>query len=86
MDLLELTSGGAGQMFLSFSGDDEIADRLNHRYTVALLLLFAALIATKQFSSVNIKCWVPAHLSKKKNKRFYTVIPRFLEPVVQEFF
>ncbi len=61
MNVLELASG-AGQMFLSFSADDEFADRLNYRYTVGLLMFLTIILSTKQYSADNIKCWVPAHL------------------------
>jgi len=65
MNILELASSGVAP-FLSFSADDEFADRLNYRYTVALLLFLTIILSTKQYSSENIKCWVPAHLSNTK--------------------
>ncbi len=39
--------------FLKFS-------RLNYRYTVAILVVFAVIVSHRQFSESVIKCWVPA--------------------------
>lgn len=43
--------------------DDDVVDRLNHRYTGALLILFALVTSTNQYVGDNIHCWVQAHFS-----------------------
>lgn len=43
--------------------DDDFADRLNHRYTVALLILFCILVGSSQFVGSPIACWAPAQFT-----------------------
>ena len=43
--------------------DDDFADRLSHRYTVILLLVFCILVGSSQFVGNPITCWAPAHFS-----------------------
>lgn len=43
--------------------DDDFADRLTHRYTVAILIIFCILVGSSQFVGSPIACWVPAHFS-----------------------
>ena len=43
--------------------DDDFADRLSHRYTVVLLLIFCILVGSSQFVGNPIQCWAPAHFS-----------------------
>jgi hypothetical protein len=43
--------------------DDDFSDRLNHRYTVAVLVLFFILIGSSQFVGSPIGCWAPAHFT-----------------------
>lgn len=35
--------------------DDDFADRLNYKYTVALLIFFSIVVASKQFSNDHIQ-------------------------------
>ena len=44
--------------------DDDMFDALNHRYTVALLILFATISETKQFDKKRIECWNRANYVK----------------------
>jgi hypothetical protein len=41
--------------------DDDYADRLSHRYTVLLLVVFAGIVTTGQLVGDPIKCWCPKH-------------------------
>lgn len=43
--------------------DDDFSDRLNHRWTAALLLLFCILVGSSQFVGNPIACWVPAQFT-----------------------
>ncbi|CAD5119303.1 DgyrCDS7931 [Dimorphilus gyrociliatus] len=43
--------------------DDTSADRLSHRFTSAILVVFAVVVSAKQFVGEPINCWVPAHFS-----------------------
>ncbi|RNA26845.1 innexin unc-9-like isoform X2 [Brachionus plicatilis] len=48
------------QNVFAVRNDDDVADRLNYRYTVAILVAFAIIVSHRQFSESVIKCWVPA--------------------------
>ena len=50
MDVISLANRIPTMIFGSKS-DDALSDRMNYRYTVALLLLFAVIITTRQFGS-----------------------------------
>ena len=39
------------------SNDDLFVDRLNHRYTVAILILFAIVVTASQYGGKPIECW-----------------------------
>lgn len=40
--------------------DDDFADRLSHRYSASLLIIFTILVGTSQFVGKPINCWTPA--------------------------
>jgi len=48
---------------LTSSADDDWVDRLNHLYTVILLVIFAVFISTGQYAGNPIECWTPAHFT-----------------------
>ncbi len=50
MDVVALASRIPNIIFGSKS-DDDFSDRLNYRYTVAILILFSIIITTRQFGS-----------------------------------
>lgn len=62
MDVLGLASRIPTMVFGAKS-DDDFSDRLNYRYTVALLIFFSIILTTRQYGSEVIKCWVPAHFT-----------------------
>ena len=37
--------------------DDFLVDRLHHRYTVAVLVLFCAIVTTNPYAGEPINCW-----------------------------
>ena len=64
MDVISLANR-LPQMVFGTKSDDDFSDRLNYRYTVALLILFSIILTTRQYGSEVIKCWVPAHFTCK---------------------
>ena len=51
MDLLNAFYRLPSISYLGVRRDDNFADRLNYKYTVAILIFFSIVIASKQFSS-----------------------------------
>ncbi|CAF1043697.1 unnamed protein product [Didymodactylos carnosus] len=45
---------------LSKPNDDQHVDRLNHRYTVGIILVFGMIVTGGHFMSNRVTCWVPA--------------------------
>ena len=50
MDVVKLSSSLTQNVF-GAKTDDDFSDRLNYRYTVAVLLLFSVILTTRQYSS-----------------------------------
>ncbi len=48
--------------------DDDYADRLSHRHTVILLIVFTLLVGSTQFVGSPIACWTPAHFTGSMNQ------------------
>ena len=44
--------------------DDDSVDRLSHRYTCAVLIIFSIVVTTTSYVGDPIHCWVPKHFSK----------------------
>ncbi len=42
----------------SIANDDVFIDRLNHKYTVTMILVFAAIVTSAQYFGSPITCWV----------------------------
>jgi hypothetical protein len=57
-DFLELAKKVGGGKHHSARNDDVFIDRLNHRYTVSMIIVFAAIVTTQQYFGSPITCWV----------------------------
>ena len=44
--------------------DDDMVDRLHHRYTVLFLVIFTAVVSTTQYVGDPISCWCPAYFTE----------------------
>lgn len=55
-----LFSAVAGVAKINTRNDDDLIDRLHHRYTVSFLVVFAVLVSTTQYVGSPIHCWCPA--------------------------
>ena len=62
MGWIDLASFGDLPQFLS-RNDDDIFDRLSHRWSASKMVLFAILVSTKQYVGEPINCWVPQSFS-----------------------
>jgi innexin len=49
---------------VNLRNDDDIVDRLNHRYTVLFLVIFTAVVSTTQYVGEPIACWCPAYFTE----------------------
>jgi len=45
--------------------DDDACNRLNHRHTVLMLLIFSAILTSRLFISDLIICWTPGEFTGK---------------------
>jgi len=46
--------------------DDDFIDRLNHYYTVIILIIFTVIISTNQYVGDPITCWCPADFTENR--------------------
>jgi len=44
--------------------DDDLVDRMHHRYTVLFLVIFTAVVSTTQYVGDPISCWCPAYFTE----------------------
>ncbi|CAF1597633.1 unnamed protein product [Adineta ricciae] len=63
MDILEFAKKLSAGKHHAARNDDVFIDRLNHRYTVTMILVFAGIVTTQQYFGAPITCWVPAQFT-----------------------
>jgi hypothetical protein len=68
MDLIRSISWMSASHLRVIRDDDSYVDRLSHRYTVALCVLFCLVVSTKQYAGDPIDCWVPAQFKASYEK------------------
>lgn len=66
MDTILGALGGVPQ--LGSRNDDDLADRLSHRFTTSLLMVFAVIVSSKQYVGEPIKCWLEAEFTGEWQK------------------
>jgi hypothetical protein len=64
VDLLYIITLVPTVLLSSLRSDDDGFDMINYKYTVALLVLFSTITATKQFDDDRIECWNRANFHK----------------------
>jgi hypothetical protein len=74
---LGIISQLSSAIYMLFGGDnyqdDDGADRLNYKYTVAILVIFTVIVTNRQFGTKQIRCWIPAHFTSKFFHSFITL-------------
>ncbi|CAF0833801.1 unnamed protein product [Didymodactylos carnosus] len=70
MEIVRQLTGLSVSHLRQFRDDDSYIDRLSHRYTTTLCVVFAILVTTKQYAGDPIDCWVPAQF--KQSYESYT--------------
>jgi len=59
-----IISAGARVVKVHLRNDDDMVDRLHHRYTVLFLVMFTAVVSTTQYVGDPISCWCPAYFTE----------------------
>lgn len=57
MELVRQLAGLSVSHIRQFRDDDSYVDRLSHRYTTAICVVFAILVTTKQYAGRRYKQW-----------------------------
>ena len=57
VDILYLITLVPTVLLSTLRSDDDGFDKMNYKYTVALLILFSTITATRQFHDDRIECW-----------------------------
>ena len=57
VDILYIITFVPTVLLSQLRSDDDVFDKINYKYTTALLVLFATITATKQFDDDRIECW-----------------------------
>ncbi|CAF3496605.1 unnamed protein product [Rotaria sp. Silwood1] len=57
MDILDVAKKLNTGKHHSVQNDDVFIDRLNHKYTVTMILVFAFIVTAQQYIMSPIKCW-----------------------------
>ncbi|CAF4220378.1 unnamed protein product [Rotaria sp. Silwood2] len=68
MDILNVAKKLNDEKHHSVRNDDVFIDRLNHKYTVTMILVFAVIVTTEQYIMSPIKCWVPVQFKEEYEK------------------
>ncbi|XP_050418687.1 innexin unc-9 [Patella vulgata] len=63
MSVSAIIGGFSSYSKLRGSNDDDWVDRVNHLYTVIILVIFAIFISGGQYVGNPIECWCPAHFT-----------------------
>lgn len=63
MDIVGLLRGFGVARKHSKHNDDLFVDRLNHKYTVVIILTFTVVVTATQYFGHPIHCWVPGHFT-----------------------
>ena len=64
VDILYIITFVPTVLLSQLRSDDDVFDKINYKYTTALLVLFATITATKQFDDDRIECWNRANFIK----------------------
>ena len=67
MDILSVVTRVPLLVFGVERHDDDFADRINYKYTVAVLVIFAIIVTNRQFGTKQIHCWIPAYFTRLLN-------------------
>jgi len=63
MDLIDQLRNLSVSHRRSLRDDDFFIDRLHHRYTVAILVVFCVVVTAHQYAGEPINCWVPSQFT-----------------------